>query len=160
MVGIVEPVYVCKVGVLAAELGRLVVHQLDEALDRAADVECKHICGVVAAAHEQAVEQVLDAHLLAGDEAGCRAAGAVEQMDGLIAYLNLLVEILAIFEHDRCRHYFSQRRGSRLLVRILFKDDGIAVEVDEQIYLRVDRILALVGQTFLVYRVIARICRH
>ena len=59
MVRVVESVDIRKVRILAAESRRLVVHHLDKALDRAADVHRKNIRRIVATSHEQAVEQIL-----------------------------------------------------------------------------------------------------
>ena len=160
VVRVVEPVDIRKVRILAAESRRLVVHHLDKALDRAADVHRKNIRRIVAASHKQAVEQILYAHLLARLKPDYRASCAVEQVDSLVARLDFFIEILAVFEHDGGGHYFSQRCGSRLLVRILFENNRVIVEVDEQINLGINRIISAVCQTFLVYRVIISVGRH
>ena len=108
MVRVVESMDIRKVRILAAESRRLVIHHLDKAFDRSADMHREDIRRVVAASHKQAIEQILYTHLLARLKPDYRASCAVEQVDSLVARLDFFIEILAVFEHDGGGHYFSQ----------------------------------------------------
>ncbi len=69
MIGRVEAMRVGEVGVVHAESGCFLVHELDEGVDAATDVFGELNGGVVAGGQEEAVEQILDGDDHAGLEA-------------------------------------------------------------------------------------------
>ena len=129
-----QAVRVGKLRVFQAQLRSALVHALHEAADAAGEPACEHVAGVVGGGQHRAVEEVLIAHLLAGDDTDV-AAGAVHPV--LAVHPggdDILHGDLAVFhglDGQQPCHDLGQARGGALLVGVVLGHDLAGVQIHQ-----------------------------
>ena len=131
--GLGQALGVTVAGRLHAQRLRLVVHQLDEPLDRAADTFSQRHRGVVAGLHDHALDQIVDWHRhLRVDEHG----GAAD-FPGPHADRQALLEVdlfrLQRIEYEVLRHQLGQRRRFHRSVDVARRQHLVGSDIEQQI---------------------------
>ena len=133
-----KPSRIGKVAREHAELAGVLVHHLGEHVLGARDVLGQSDAGVVARLNDHAVQQVVDADLLADLDEHARAG----HPPGLLGDRHLVLQVnLPLgerLENDICRHELRQTGRRKRCIRIQRRKFLSGLSVDDQIALRPD----------------------
>ena len=130
VVVIVQAAGVCEVRVLAAELGGLLVHEVNEALPGPAHMAGEHVRSVVAGRKQQAGQQVLHRYLLSGLDAAHHAVLA-ELREIVRLDRDHIVEARAL-EHEQRGHDLGRRGREAPRIGVLGKKHLSVVAIDQK----------------------------
>ena len=130
VVVVMQPAGVGEVRVLAAELGGLLVHEVDEALPGPAHMAGEHIGCVVSGRKQQAGQQVLHRDLLVGLQAAHHAVLA-ELREVVRLDRDHVVEVRAL-KHEQRGHDLCRRSRIAPRIGVLGKKHLPVVAVDQK----------------------------